>query len=169
MFKRKDEDGPSAHPPITTKCCQPAPGFCVARNRNSEPQDTMPSTSSTTMHMQQWLCPGFHAAHSQEQENVTPCTSSLTTNSHITTLILAANRRLKAKHKDRSHNPSVANPTSIAMTSADDATPHGYEVNSILSTAPLIPARFRGFQPESDARLGHHDSIPSNSVSIPSG
>ena len=128
MSKRKDEDGPSAHPPITTKRRRPAPGFRVAHNRDSEPQD---ATSSTTTRTRQRLRPGFHAARSQEQENATPCTSSLTTNSRITTLVLGANGRLKAKHKDRSHNPSVANPASIATTSADDATPHGYEVDSM--------------------------------------
>ena len=107
MSKRKDEDSPSAHPPITTKRRRPAPGFRVAHNRDSEPQDATSSMSSTTTHTQQRLRPGFRAARSQEQENTTPCTSSLTTNSRITTLVLGANRHLKAKHKDHCGRTNV--------------------------------------------------------------
>ena len=194
MSKRKDDDAPSAHSPIATKRRRPAPVFRVARNRDSEPQDTTsssllmttcgpilagehfnakpeilanapphfpgfraarmreprgadPSGPSKSMNegrdsiterqpsmKQQRLHPGFRVARSREHENTTPGTSSLPTNSRITTLALSVNGCLEGGHRDWGHNPSVTNQTSIATTSADDATPPDYEVDSMPSS-----------------------------------
>ncbi|EDR06772.1 uncharacterized protein LACBIDRAFT_299636 [Laccaria bicolor S238N-H82] len=108
MSKRQDQNDLSAHPPIATKRRRLAPGFRAAHNRDSEPQNTTLSSSSTQSPAKpQQLRPGFRAARSQEHENSV-------TNSRITTLTLGANGRLIGRHKIRSHNPSVSNPTPIS-------------------------------------------------------